>query len=165
MKHDLKESTCRGEGLCTAWEMSLEKHFIFGGQSLWLPCPSGASDCCFLALVDTISKHPLSTQLFLVPDFYGCFEINSVNIWIIPSASSIHMFDFVNSQGWNHDYPETWKVPLLHKLGLEIKLPPIGVISYQAFQRVARGVLNLETIPTLVFPTSTWIFLWHAGLN
>lgn len=41
---------------------------------------------------------------------------------------------------------------------LEIELPPIGVVSYQAFQRVARGVLNFEAIPRLVFPTLIWLF-------
>lgn len=38
---------------------------------------------------------------------------------------------------------------------LEIELPPIGVVSYQG---VARGFLNFETIPRLVFPTSRWLF-------
>lgn len=98
-------------------------------------------------------------QLFLVPDFYGCFGINSIKL-IYESSQVLYLCSilwFLKEGTMTILKPERSHC-YINWMRLEIELPPIGVVSYQAFQRVARGVLNFETRPRLVFPTSRWLF-------
>lgn len=95
-------------------------------------------------------------QLFLVPDFYGCFGINSIKL-IYESSQVLHLCSnlwFLKEGIMTILKPERSHC-YINWMRLEIELPPIGVVSYQG---VARGFLNFETIPRLVFPTSRWLF-------
>ena len=84
-------------------------------------------------------------QLFLVPDFYRCFGINSMNINKFQVLH--HMFNFVvpSRQG---GIMTIWKPE-------RFQLPPNRVVSYQACQRVAREVLKS---PICLFSTLTCFF-------
>ena len=142
-----------GEGCVQLGKCLLKLYdFIFGGNlwsTLYQKRPMSVLQALRIAASWRLTPfRRIPYQLFLVPDFYRCFGINSMNI----NKSQVlhHMFNFVVPSSRQGGIMIIWKPERFHChtnwVHLKIELPPNGVVSYQACQRVV-------------------FFRWHVGLS